>query len=117
MGRGNGRAQASPISGIHSQGGEDGGAIAVLNPCEELRPIDIHLAAGLVVVLGMSVRIVAGNPPVVLAGRDQVGVVVGPDETDVNGCLDNGYRLVGVITDINQVEHRAVALIKGSLTD
>jgi hypothetical protein len=66
---------------------------------------------------GARVTLVLGNPPPVLVGNRQVGVVCGHAAIAMRGCLEAGYEMTGTIEKVDPVDRSAVARIRGRRTE
>lgn len=83
--------------------GEGAGGSANSNQahCEQKRELSIVLTQASSLVVGTSIRLRLGAPPVVLAGGKELGRVANADASTAEACLLEGFALTGSVLSID----------------
>jgi hypothetical protein len=80
--------------------------------CEQPQTIALRLEQ--LTEIGTAVRLVRGNPPVLVAGAKPVGVLSDPRQAALlTACLDDGYAVAGEIVALDQETGEALAAVVG----
>lgn len=74
---------------------EGAGADEELDACE--RPRVVEFLASRPAQAGTLVMVLAGNPPAVVDGSGQIGVLAGDGVTGVRECLQRGFEMTGIL--------------------
>lgn len=99
-------AKGPPVSGL-------GGGQADIDVCAAPRTVEFVMtgaaqAGGLVTVL-------AGAPPRVFGGAEQIGMLADQAAAGVQACLERGYEMTGVIDTVDTTSGTGRLRISGQL--
>jgi hypothetical protein len=89
------RALFGQVDGLGAPSGGD--AIRAYRFCDEPHRVSFVIRPGATPVAGMQVRLMAGDPPVVVADDAAIGDLQGPIAVAINGCLEMGYEIDGTV--------------------
>ena len=83
------------------------------SPCEMTRIVRFAASRGSEPYAGTLIRIVIGDPPYVMNGRSQLGLLTGDEADEIRACLEARYRVTGSVESYDASDRTGRLRIRG----
>jgi hypothetical protein len=109
-----GRDLLRSVAEIGAAGAANGGSLAMAAEfCAREHRVPIRIEASQPPARGDPVRLVSGNPPIVMNGAGQIGAVLGAAASALNGCLELDWEMTGRVESVNPAAREGLIVVAG----